>query len=90
VVDLIPDDTPGVPSTHLVLGTIKYIHVRKDMLNPTRNVVDPDKLKPIARMGDISYTRIRDAFRLPRFSWAKEEEGLRAAGLVEEKEQANL
>ncbi|EEB88027.1 hypothetical protein MPER_14381 [Moniliophthora perniciosa FA553] len=62
------------------------------MLNPNKNVADPDKLKPIARMGDISYTRVTEAFRLPRFDWQKEKEGLEASGLIVEgkKEQANL
>ncbi|KAK1222840.1 hypothetical protein PQX77_014262 [Marasmius sp. AFHP31] len=72
VVELIPESTPGVPSSYLILGAIKYIHVRKDVLNPDKNVADPDKLKAIARMGDISYTRITEGFRLARFDWNKE------------------
>ncbi|KAF9266553.1 hypothetical protein L218DRAFT_956329 [Marasmius fiardii PR-910] len=72
VIDLIADDTPDVPTSYLILGTVKFIHVRKDVLNPNRDVADPEKLKPIARIGDISYTRVTEAFRLPRFDWQKE------------------
>ncbi|ESK92345.1 flavoprotein oxygenase [Moniliophthora roreri MCA 2997] len=91
VIEFCPDNTPSIPSGYLILGTIKYVHVRKDMLNPDKDVVDPDKLKPIARMGDISYTRVTEAFRLPRFDWQKEKEGLETSGLIEgNKEQASL
>ncbi|KAL0574245.1 hypothetical protein V5O48_007716 [Marasmius crinis-equi] len=75
VVEIAPEDKPDVPSTYLILGTVRYVHIRKDVLNE-RNVADPDKLKAIARMGDISYTRITEAFRLPRFDWKKEADGV--------------
>jgi hypothetical protein len=38
-----------------------------------RGGVDVTKFKPIARMGDISYARVGDAFRLTRPAWAQEE-----------------
>jgi hypothetical protein len=37
-----------------------------------RGGVDVTKFKPIARMGDISYARVGDAFRLTRPAWAQE------------------
>ncbi|KAI6151499.1 hypothetical protein BKA82DRAFT_4099914 [Pisolithus tinctorius] len=58
-------------TTTLILARVKYIHVRKDVLNE-RGVVDITKYKPIARLGDISYARIGDAFRLPRPVWEQE------------------
>ncbi|KAJ8580707.1 hypothetical protein M405DRAFT_886006 [Rhizopogon salebrosus TDB-379] len=54
-----------------ILAHIKYIHVRKDMLTE-RGGVDLTKFKPVARMGDISYARAGDAFRLTRPAWAQE------------------
>lgn len=68
--------TSGVCTTTLVLAHVKYIHVRNDVLNE-RGTVDLTKFKPIARMGDISYARVGDAFRLPRAVWATEESKVR-------------
>ncbi|KAJ7096043.1 hypothetical protein C8R44DRAFT_813066 [Mycena epipterygia] len=68
----------GAVTSNLILGTIKYIHVRKAVLNE-RGVVDPAKLKPIGRMGDTTYVTIGDGFRMPRPSWAKAEEEISSA-----------
>ena len=57
---------------------MKYIHVRKDVLNERGNV-DPGKLKPVARLGDILYARIGDGFRIPRPIWANEQDKIRKA-----------
>ena len=61
-----------------MLAHVKYIHVRNDMLNE-RETVDLTKFKPIARMGDISYARVGDAFRLPYPVWAIEESNVQEA-----------
>jgi len=63
----------GVSTTTLILGLVKYIHVRNDMLNERGNV-DPAKYKVVGRMGDITYTRVQEGFRLPRPVWSKDEE----------------
>lgn len=55
----------------LILGLVKLIHVRNDVLNE-RGHVDPAQFRPIARGGDITYLRTGDAFRLPRISWKLE------------------
>jgi hypothetical protein len=62
----------GEHSSTLILAHIKYIHVRKDMLTE-RGGVDITKFKPVARMGDISYARVGDAFKLTRPVWAQDE-----------------
>ncbi|KAJ8594537.1 hypothetical protein M405DRAFT_850111 [Rhizopogon salebrosus TDB-379] len=62
----------GEHSSTLILAHIKYIHVCKDMLTE-RGGVDVTKFKPVARMGDISYARVGDAFRLTCPAWAQEE-----------------
>ena len=41
------------------------------MLNE-RGLVDFAKLRPVGRIGDISYTRVGDGFRLARPAWAAE------------------
>lgn len=38
------------------------------MLNQ-KGVVDPALYRPISRLGDISYSTLGDAFRLPRPAW---------------------
>ncbi|KZO92319.1 hypothetical protein CALVIDRAFT_557690 [Calocera viscosa TUFC12733] len=63
----------GISINVLIIGLVKYVHVRNDVLNE-RGVIDPIKFKPIARLGDIAYARLGDIFRLPRFSWDKEKE----------------
>ncbi|KAJ6572147.1 hypothetical protein B0H19DRAFT_1132720 [Mycena capillaripes] len=63
----------GAVAANLIIGTVKYIHVRNAVLNE-KGVVDPAKLKPIARMGDITYIKVKDGFRIPRPSWAQDKE----------------
>ncbi|KAI0827582.1 hypothetical protein BC628DRAFT_1367476 [Trametes gibbosa] len=65
--------TSGEHTATLVLGLVKLIHVRHDILNE-RGVVDFTKLRPVGRLGDISYARVGDAFRLSRAAWKLEGE----------------
>ncbi|KAI0310929.1 hypothetical protein OF83DRAFT_815123 [Amylostereum chailletii] len=58
----------GLTTTTIILGHVKYIHVRKDVLNEN-GTVDPALLKPVSRLGDTSYARLGDGFRLPRPLW---------------------
>lgn len=62
----------GEHNSTLILAHVKYIHVRKDVLTD-KGVIDLTKFKPVARLGDISYARIGDAYRIARPSWAQEE-----------------
>lgn len=67
-----PDsDTVG---TTLVLGLIKRAHVRSSALKPGTVEVDPSKLRPLARMGGNTYTRVVEGFDLPRVSWKEVED----------------
>ena len=70
--------TTGECTSTLVLAHVKYIHVRNDMLTE-RRTIDLTKFKPVGRMGDISYARVGDAFRLSRPVWATEENNLQEA-----------
>ncbi|KAJ7199230.1 hypothetical protein GGX14DRAFT_662412 [Mycena pura] len=65
----------GAVATDLILGTVKYIHVRNAVLNE-RGLVDPAKLKAVGRMGDTTFVRIGDGFRIPRPSWTQEKNEL--------------
>jgi flavin reductase (DIM6/NTAB) family NADH-FMN oxidoreductase RutF len=68
----------GEHTSTLILAHVKYIHVRKDMLTE-RGGIDITKLKPVARMGDISYARVGDAFRLGRPTWVQDEATIQGA-----------
>ncbi|GJJ13490.1 hypothetical protein Clacol_007744 [Clathrus columnatus] len=67
-VDLSPAGSSRATST-VLFGLVKRIHVRNDVLNE-KGVVNPALYRPVARLGDISYTTLGDAFRLPRLAWA--------------------
>jgi len=68
-VDILEPDSSEVATT-LILGTIKYIHARNDCLNE-KGLFDPEKLKPVARLGGITYTKVNDVFNISRSSWRK-------------------
>ncbi|PCH35525.1 hypothetical protein WOLCODRAFT_80804 [Wolfiporia cocos MD-104 SS10] len=69
-IDIVHPET-GVATTTLILGLVKYIHIRNDVLTE-RGYVDPGKLKAVGKMGDIAYARQGDAFRLQRPLWDEE------------------
>ena len=57
------------PSTTIVLGLIKKIHVREAVLNEDGMTIDPAKLRPIARLEGTTYGRLLEGFDLSRISW---------------------
>lgn len=68
----------GEHTATLILAHVKYIHIRKDVLNE-RGRVDIIKFKPVARLGDITFGRISNAYRVPTPSWAKDGDKARRA-----------
>jgi hypothetical protein len=60
-----------------VLGLIKAIHIRSAVLAPGGEVVDAAKLRPIARLGGISYSRLGDVFEIARPPWKHAKDTLR-------------
>ncbi|KAF4616533.1 hypothetical protein D9613_008712 [Agrocybe pediades] len=63
--------------TTLILGHVNYIHMRNDVIEPVRGIVDIGKLKPIARVGGITYAKVSEGFSLPSKQWKDIEEGVR-------------
>ncbi|KAI3328268.1 hypothetical protein F4824DRAFT_427903 [Ustulina deusta] len=57
---------PGRKSGCVVLLEGLRFWVREDALNADRSLVDPGILRPIGRLGGISYGRTTDAIELPR------------------------
>ncbi|KAG6907687.1 hypothetical protein DXG01_007790 [Tephrocybe rancida] len=66
----------GEVTTTLILGTVKYIHVRNDVLDERGNV-DPGKLKPVARMGGTLYAKVNEGYNIYRPNWRQHEEPIR-------------
>jgi flavin reductase (DIM6/NTAB) family NADH-FMN oxidoreductase RutF len=50
------------------LATVKYIHVRNDVLDERGNV-DPAKFKPIARLGGTLYAKVSEGYHIHRYAW---------------------
>ncbi|KAJ7056202.1 hypothetical protein C8F01DRAFT_993481 [Mycena amicta] len=68
-------DATGKVAANLILGSVKYIHVRNAVLDD-RWLVDPAKLMAVGRMGDILYSKVGDGFRIPRPVWTEEKDEL--------------
>lgn len=66
--DLSPPDSSEVTTT-LILGLIKQAHIHETVLAADGSSVDPSKLRPIARLGGLTYARILEGFDLDRPSW---------------------
>jgi flavin reductase (DIM6/NTAB) family NADH-FMN oxidoreductase RutF len=49
----------------IVIGEVIRFHVRDSIIDKDM-FIDPDKLKPVARLGGPSYSRIRDRFDMIR------------------------
>lgn len=53
-----------------------YFHVRKDAINEERNLINPNVLKPISRLGGISYSRVKHGIEIPRPDFNKESDAV--------------
>ncbi|KAF9872964.1 hypothetical protein CkaCkLH20_09474 [Colletotrichum karsti] len=63
--------TPGKKSG--VVATIegRNFWVREDAVNEQRNIIDPAVLRPISRLGGITYGRVTEVLEIPRADWEK-------------------
>ena len=68
--------TPQMNNT-LILGYIKAMHVRNAVLNE-RGTVDPTRLKPLARLGGVSYGTLGQVFDLFTPAWKEYKDGITA------------
>lgn len=58
--------TPGKKTGVLALIEGVRFWAREDAINEDRSLIDPAVLKPIARLGGITYARVVDGFEIPR------------------------
>ncbi|KAL4726358.1 hypothetical protein ACLX1H_007038 [Fusarium chlamydosporum] len=63
---------PGNKSGTMAVFEGTRFWVREDALNDEKNLVDPNVLKPISRLGGITYARTTEAFELPRTEYEKD------------------
>ncbi|KAI1633282.1 hypothetical protein F4809DRAFT_623836 [Biscogniauxia mediterranea] len=78
--------TPGKKSGCLVVLEGTRFWVREDAINEERNLVDPAVLRPVSRLGGITYGRVTEAFELLRPVFEKDVGGM--AGYEKLREQA--
>lgn len=67
----------GNPSGTLCLVEGVNFHIREDVINEQLNIVDPAKLKPVSRLGGITYSRTTQGYEMLRPDYdteAKKEE----------------
>lgn len=57
-------------------------HVREDAINDAKNMIDPAVLKPVSRLGGVSYSRTTTSFELLRPNYTAEVEKPDAKGLL--------
>lgn len=84
-----PNPAKAQASSTVIYGLIRYIHVRKDVLNE-KGRPDPAKLMTVSRMGDITYGLTTETFRLPRPSWKADGEEIERVVAEKEKEKEKL
>ncbi|KAF9527462.1 hypothetical protein CPB83DRAFT_744656, partial [Crepidotus variabilis] len=70
----ITNPTTNTVTTTMVLGSMKAVHMRKDILNE-HGVPDIGKLKPVARLGGTHYIRVSESYSLPNVKDSWDDEG---------------
>lgn len=58
---------------------------REDALNEEKNLIDPNILRPVARLGGITYARVLDGIEIPRPDWDEFKQDAEPAGVVKAK-----
>ncbi|KAI1393626.1 uncharacterized protein F4822DRAFT_385280 [Hypoxylon trugodes] len=58
--------TPGKKTGCMVVLEGTKFWVREDAINEERNLIDPAVLKPVSRLGGITYGRLTEALEIPR------------------------
>lgn len=59
-------NSEGKHTTTICLVEILRVHVKPEVFDEERGVIDPTKLKPISRLGGINYASLGNVFKIPR------------------------
>ncbi|KAL2263336.1 hypothetical protein VTK26DRAFT_7216 [Humicola hyalothermophila] len=81
--------TPGKVTATLAVIEGTRFWVREDAVNEERNLVDMKALRPICRLGGITYGRVTEGLELPRPDFEKDLGGFEGAAKLEKKHPAN-
>ncbi|KAK4123311.1 hypothetical protein N657DRAFT_656574 [Parathielavia appendiculata] len=81
--------TPGKMSATLAVIEGTRFWAREDAVNEERNLIDPKVLRPISRLGGITYGRLTEGLELPRPDFEKNLGGMEGAKKLESKHVAN-
>ncbi|KAI9849364.1 MAG: hypothetical protein M1838_000199 [Thelocarpon superellum] len=76
---------PGKKTGVLAIIEGTRFWVREDAINEERNVIDPAILRPMSRLGGITYGRTTEAVEIPRPDWNKEVDAGHVADLAKPK-----
>ncbi|CAH2351468.1 hypothetical protein CLIB1423_03S06986 [[Candida] railenensis] len=79
------NDPTAVSNTILIVEGINF-HIREDVINDERNIVDTSVLKPMSRLGGISYGRTIQSFECLRPHY-EEEDAAKAREVSKQKHQ---
>lgn len=64
----------GEVSGSTLLVEVLLWHIREDTLSEDKTVVDINKLKPVSRLGGVTYGRSVDGYELPKPNWDRLED----------------
>jgi len=78
--------TPGTKTGVLAIVEGVRFWAREDAVNEERNLIDPAILKPMSRLGGITYGRMAEGVEIPRPEWSEMRETAEARGIVKPKQ----
>ncbi|AEO69031.1 uncharacterized protein THITE_2119020 [Thermothielavioides terrestris NRRL 8126] len=81
--------TPGKVSATMAVIEGTRFWAREDAVNEERNLIDPKVLRPISRLGGITYGRVTEGLELPRPDFEKDLGGVEGAKKLERKDLPN-
>ena len=61
--------TIRVGRSRIVVGEVRYLHVRDELVDPEKMYIDAEKLRAVGRMGGMGYARTSDRFEMKRLSY---------------------
>lgn len=77
--------TPGKKTGVLAIIEGVRFWAREDAINEDKNLIDPAILRPVSRLGGITYARVLDGIELPRPDWDELKTEAEPADLVQPK-----
>jgi len=80
---------PGKKNATMAVLEGTRFWAREDAINEERNLLDPKVLRPMSRLGGITYGRVTEALELPRPDFEKDVGGVEGMAKLKEKKLAN-